>query len=286
MTIKVLTWNVGYGNGEPISIRRAAGITEVIAAAAPDLVCLQEVAGPQDAYAAELHSLAAALGMQQRWAVASRKKSLPVAVMWNPHRAELLSWDDSYADLFYHGAGIASFEVAGLGRPLSVASVHLHPHSGNKRIDEASQFHMKADRGQLYIVAGDFNGLGPEHIDLEPNWSETRAGNVVARTLPHRPGETPVGDRRVAWNMANVGFTDACAGSGDLTPTGSHIRIDWILVSRALAPALAGYSVGDNTTVARMSEAGQVADGKRIAVSDHRPVWCLLDPAKVAGTAE
>ena len=286
MTIKILTWNLGYGNGEPISQRRAAGITEVIATTAPDLVCLQEVAGPQDTYAAELHSLAAALGMQQRRAVASRRKSLPVAVMWNPDRAELRSWDDTYTDLYYHGMGIASFEVAGLNRPLSVASVHLHPHSGNKRIDEASQFHMKADRGQLFIVAGDFNGLGPEHIDPEPNWSKSRPGNVVARTLPHRPGQIPVGDRRLAWNMANAGFTDACTGSGDLTPTGSHIRVDWILVSQALAPALAGYGVGDNTATARMSEARQEPDGERIAVSDHRPVWCLLDPDRIAGTVE
>jgi hypothetical protein len=97
-------------------------------------------------------------------------------------------------------------------------------------------------------------------------------GNVVrtdhhADQLRHRadflPPSTPrLGDRRVAWNLATAKFADACAGP-TYEATGSHIRVDQMHLSEALAQT--GYRVGDH-------------DG----LSDHKPVIIELDPSLIA----
>jgi endonuclease/exonuclease/phosphatase family metal-dependent hydrolase len=267
--VRILSWNLGAGNPGGLPETNIKSITAAIRSLDPDIVCFQEIAVGAHDGASSFHRIRDSLALDGRMGVSSRERALATAVLWKPGAAELREQTTHYADLCYHGLTLLSLNVTGLDRPLAVASVHLHPHSPEARLAEAAVLHMKADKGQLTAVLGDFNNLGAH--DPEPDWSATRAGNRASRCLPHAPGERPFGDRRLAWRMAMAGYVDAAAGDPAPAATASHIRVDWALLSTALAPALTGYRVGDDA-----------ATGTKPETSDHRPLWVDIDPDRLS----
>ncbi|MEY9861350.1 endonuclease/exonuclease/phosphatase family metal-dependent hydrolase [Catenulispora sp. GAS73] len=258
--MRLLSWNIkaaeSPGSRHVPNLERIAA---VIDEQRPDIVCLQETALGSDDGADSFRTLRKLLGMDGRLQSGQRTESRATAVLWRSDTAGLRQQATHYTG-FYHSAAIVALNVTGLSTPLTVASIHLHPHSADARVIEASVFHMKADKGQLTVLAGDFNGLGAH--DPEPSWADTRPGNRASRCLP-APLGTPVedlrGDRRVAWNLATAGYTDACLGP-EYEKTASHIRVDWALLSQALAPALTGYRVAEHSDL-----------------SDHKPIVVDLE---------
>ncbi|OLE27521.1 MAG: hypothetical protein AUG49_05125 [Catenulispora sp. 13_1_20CM_3_70_7] len=259
--MKLLSWNIKAA--ESLGSRHVPdldGLAAAIDAQGVDIVCLQETGLGADDGAGAFWALRKTLQMEGHLAPGPRTESRATAVLWRPEVAELRSHTTHYRELFYHSAAIVALNVNGLSNPLTAASVHLHPHSADARLAEASVFHMKADKDQLTIVAGDFNGLGAG--DPEPSWADARPGNRAARCVPAPPG-TPVsqrvGDRRVAWNLATAGFADACQGPA-YEATGQHIRVDQAYLSEALAPTLTDYHVVDHN-----------------GLSDHKAIAIELD---------
>jgi len=261
--MRLLSWNVKAAES-PSSrhVPNLEGIAAAIDAQGVEIVCLQEVAlGPDEGSIGPLRDL---LGMDGCLQAGPRSESRATAVLWRPGEIELRTQVTHYAELFYHSAAVVILNVTGLAVPVMVVSGHLHPHSADARVMEAAVFHMKADADQLTILGCDANGIGAH--DPEPSWADTRSGNRASRCVPAPPGtlvEDLRGDRRVAWNLAAAGYTDACPGP-DYEATGSHIRVDQIHVSAALAPALAGYRVVGH-------------DG----LSDHKKIVVDLDLSKV-----
>jgi len=263
LPVRILSWNIKYG-APPDDPARLERIAEAISEHQPDIVCLQECGAHGDGGAA-LERLQTLLDMDGGSAVTARPGALTVAVLW---RTGLVTptapFDTHYAPRCYHGLGLARLAVH--GRRLTVASLHLHPHSPEARLDEASALHMYADRDQLTAALGDYNNVGLH--DPEPDFTQTRPGNVASRALiPDKPGGQLLADRRVAQRLAMAGYIDAC-DDPDPAPTGAHIRIDWAMLSAPLAPALTGYVAGDRE--------------QHRHLSDHVPIRIDLDLALLA----
>jgi endonuclease/exonuclease/phosphatase family metal-dependent hydrolase len=169
--VRLLSWNIKAA--ESPGSRHVPDL-EAIAAAideqCPDVVCVQEAAlGPDDG-AGSFWTLRKLLGMGGRLQTGPRSESRAAAVLWRPGAIELRSQTTHYASqVVYHAASIVDLNVTGLAKPLTVASVHLHPHSADARVIEASVFHMKADKDQLTVVAGDLRELvfGAGQADAE-----------------------------------------------------------------------------------------------------------------------
>lgn len=159
--MRLLSWNIKAAESPGSKHSpNLEGIAAAIEAQNPDVVCLQEAAlGPDDG-TGSFWTLRELLGMDGRLQPGPRNESRATAVLWHPAAIELHSQATHYAELFYHSATIVTLNVASLGRPLTVASAHLHPHSADARLIEASVFHMKADASQLTVLAADANGIG------------------------------------------------------------------------------------------------------------------------------
>ncbi|MDH6624358.1 endonuclease/exonuclease/phosphatase family metal-dependent hydrolase [Streptomyces sp. LBL] len=229
---------------------------------------------------------------------ANTHRSWYTAVLWNP--ASGAHVPGSYRPLgapdFWHGLTTAGFDI-GAVEPLTVVSYHGHPGSPVWRTEEARRIKMILRRTggvKPSIVVGDFNALsaarvpGPDgtlrYYDAEA-YAAQRHDDLEYQVQDGSIGGEQLADRRQTEMLLRDGYmVDAAAhlgapwqatvghwpdGQGDPDPWGER-RIDLILVSRPVAPALTAYGVMD-------SEAA-------LAGSDHRIVWTTLAPAGIAAT--
>jgi endonuclease/exonuclease/phosphatase family metal-dependent hydrolase len=162
-------------------------------------------------------------------------------------------------------------------RPLMACSVQLAHEHGADRLRAAKRYTRYAARGKLSILAGDINEVWPDcpgHAEFEPDWALLPAHSRAHKTLD--PGDRAPGqwmsDRRTGTVLVEAGWVNVGCRVGDMTPTVQHdvdngqgARIDHILVSPDLAPAVTFYQVD-------VSQVGSQA-------SDHRAEWAVLDPA-------
>ncbi|WP_188196677.1 endonuclease/exonuclease/phosphatase family protein [Nonomuraea sp. SYSU D8015] len=159
-------------------------------------------------------------------------------------------------------------------RVLKLCSVHMAYHDGDARMSEAKRYSRYAASGEFSVLAGDFNSLWPDcprHDELEPDWTALPDHARGHKTLG--PGDRAAGewvsDRRAGTVLAEAGWVNVGCLAGDMRPTvqpevdnGQGARIDHILVSRGLAPAVvaSSYDVDDSSIGARAS------DHKRVSV--------------------
>lgn len=133
--------------------------------------------------------------------------------------------------------------------------------------------------GQHAIIAGDCNSIAPDcpghQPEREPEWDR-----LPPHKRHHKSQMTGDGqfrsDRRALARLASAGLANAGCLAGNVTPTvypdvdsGQGARIDHILVSPALAPAVIPRSY-----TVHSSQAGRQA-------SDHRMISVQLDLARV-----
>jgi endonuclease/exonuclease/phosphatase family metal-dependent hydrolase len=244
-----LTYNIHGWKGIDgrVDVERLA---RIIAASRADIVGLNEVFHPllsAGASRAALDALADALGMAYAFGVALTPQFAfaPLASYGNA----LLTRYPLLAHAGHHLTPVPNHEQRGLlearvllpdgRRTLSVYVTHLDHHSETVRATQwaaVAQWTVR-DRSQPHVVMGDFNALAP--VDYAARQMEMAAlqntdwsRHLVADGL------------HVVPRVLKTRYVDACAESnpGSALPTfpstAPLIRIDYIFVSQALAPAV------------------------------------------------
>ncbi|NEB01886.1 endonuclease/exonuclease/phosphatase family protein [Streptomyces sp. SID13726] len=218
------------------------------------------------------------------------------AALWKPGAVGYVP--DSYRPLgvpdFWHGLTTIAFDV-GSGEPVVLVVYQGDPFRPDWRFQEALRIKglLRRTGGvKPAVVVGDFNSLsaarvpGPDgalvfydgeayaeqdHDDLE---YQVQAGTMGGAQLADR-GQSEVLLRRgymvdvaahlgAPWQATTGHWED---GKGDPDPWGPR-RIDLILATRPVAPAVTAYGVLDSETA--------------LAGSDHRIIWATVDPALIA----
>jgi hypothetical protein len=203
------------------------------------------------------------------------------ALLWNPKTVTLVpgSYRPYGAPDFWHGCTTARFDL-GAGEPLLVAAYHADPFRrtggvkpgvivGDFNAPLAAKIDDDGYRGRRYYDVEPY--LEQDHDDLE---FQVQAGTIGGRQLADRR-QTEVLLRRgymvdaaahlgAPWQPTVGHWPD---GQGDPDPWGPR-RIDLILASRPIAPALVSFHTH---TSAAADEA-----------ADHRPIVVELDPAQIS----
>jgi endonuclease/exonuclease/phosphatase family metal-dependent hydrolase len=280
--MRVLTFNIhGWRtqDGRP----NFAAVARVIAATQADIVGLNEVYYPRGIEGAPgpaLEALAAQLGMHfvfgpcLRWPA---QDNLPADAYGNA----LLSRWPILAGAAHHLTPVPDREQRGLlearialpdGRPFTAYVTHLDHKDEDARLVQlrALRTWTVRDRNRPHLVMGDFNAIAP--------WDFAGRPEALTRLTRHAKGQNLVhadkGGPQVVPQMEKAGYVDAYGRVGKpgaqtyLNIVEPQIRIDYIFLSQALAPALVDCGIW-------AEEAGTEA-------SDHRPVWADFDLEKLA----
>jgi exodeoxyribonuclease III len=223
--LRALTYNVKFGGADG----RWPAILDVVRAADPDVVALQELRGFDQS---TLEHAAAALGM--RAFLAPSWFGQPVGVLAKRHYA--VRETAALRFPFHHAAAIVSLTTdAG---PLTVVSAHLCPYSGRRRYWEASRLRRLA-RHESVLIMGDLNTLEPgvDHADRLAALPE-----AYRRRHVRRGGAV---DTRAISTLLDAGFVDVARALdrvGHTAPTRHgggvefhDMRLDYILATPALA---------------------------------------------------
>ncbi|MEY9840494.1 endonuclease/exonuclease/phosphatase family protein [Streptacidiphilus sp. EB103A] len=217
------------------------------------------------------------------------------AVLWNPDTVQLV--DGSYrpygAPDFWHGCTTARFDI-GAREPVLVASYHGDPFRPDARAGEALRLKgifRQTGGVKPGLCLGDFNSIsaaevedgqgGRQYYDAEP-YLDMQHDDLEFQVQPSAVGGIQLADRRPTQALLRNGYmVDAAAhlgapwqptvghwqdGQGDPDPWGAR-RIDLILASRSVAPALSGYQAHRSTAAE--------------AASDHLPVYVDVDPNSI-----
>ncbi|MEY9958839.1 endonuclease/exonuclease/phosphatase family protein [Streptacidiphilus sp. MAP5-52] len=217
------------------------------------------------------------------------------ALLWNPDTVQPI--DGSFrpygAPDFWHGCATVSFDI-GAREPILVASYHGDPFRPDARANEALRLKgmfRRTGGARPGLCLGDFNSIsaaevptgqgGHQYYDAEP-YLDMHHDDLEFQVQPGTAGGVQLADRRPTAALLRGGYmVDAAAhlgapwqptvghwqdGQGDPDPWGAR-RIDLILASRPLAPALRGYQT-------HKSAAAQAA-------SDHLPVYVDVEPSSV-----
>ncbi|MFI6108179.1 endonuclease/exonuclease/phosphatase family protein [Streptomyces sp. NPDC051310] len=195
------------------------------------------------------------------------------AVFWQ-RDIELLGTERPAHELtHWHGHGLATLGLPGWSAPLRFLVAHLDPFSPTGRRIESDHLRRYADPSLPPLVVGmDANSLPPG--DPEPDWSRVprhrRGDHLLASE--DRSDRAPL--RRLLGDPSDPLLVDAGALMGDRSPTygapapgEAERRIDLLLLSPSLVPALAEYRSPDPWPEPR---------GERPPASDHRPVTVRL----------
>jgi endonuclease/exonuclease/phosphatase family metal-dependent hydrolase len=243
--VRVLTYNL-HGWRDAHGQIDVARLARVIQASQADIVGLNEVfhplTPPGEARPA-LNLLAEALGMEAAFGVALTPQFAfaPLASYGNA----LLTRYPLLAHAGHHLTPIEGHEQRGLlearvllpdGRtPFSVYVTHLDHLSEAARVRQlAAVFQWTVrDRDRPHLLMGDFNALAPSDFAADPAALAALQDKADLRRLV---GE----DMEVVPRLLRRGYIDAQAGEAAPTFPADHpaVRIDYIWLSAALAPAL------------------------------------------------
>ncbi|MFF2145531.1 endonuclease/exonuclease/phosphatase family protein [Kitasatospora sp. NPDC058190] len=218
------------------------------------------------------------------------------AILWNPATVAPVkrSFRAYGAPDFWHGLTTLQFDIGGV-EPFLVASYHGDPIRPDGRFGEALRLKSVFRRTggpRPGIAAGDYNAVSAARIpdsggarrfyDAEPYTGQVH-DDLEYQCLPETVGATNMADRRQTEALLrNDYLVDSAAylnapwrptvghwadGQGDPDPWGER-RIDLVLATRPVAPALVRYRV-------HVTKASEEA-------ADHRPVYVDIDPSKAS----
>ncbi|GGU55744.1 hypothetical protein GCM10010211_20670 [Streptomyces albospinus] len=218
------------------------------------------------------------------------------ALMWNPNAVGVIegSYRPFGAPDYWHGCTTVRFDV-GAKEPILVASYHGDPFRPDFRYNESLRLKgtFRTTGGvKPGFVLGDLNSIsaaevddgqgGRRYYDDEP-YTEMDHDDLEFQVQAGTIGTTQLADRRQTETLLRKDYmVDAAAhlgapweptvghwadGQGDPDPWGPR-RIDLILASRTVAPALTAYRT-------HRSPAAEQA-------SDHLPVLADFDPSNIS----
>jgi exodeoxyribonuclease III len=263
MPLRVMTYNIKNGGWDGRHRHRLADVVEVIRAAAPDVLALQELRGFTPS--AGTPDLAAALGL--RAYLARSWFGQPVAVLVRP--AARVTAAGAVHRPFHHAAVRVTLDTA--AGPLHVIGTHLHPYWGLRRLVEAGWLAsaFRRYRDGLALLLGDLNTLDPwtdHQATIERLSARYRRRHLRARA-------TAVDSRAIA-RLDRAGLVDlfrrAGRGEPQTVPTRhgggaefSGMRLDYIF--------------GTPPVAARVRWCEVPRGGALERASDHYPVLAELD---------
>ncbi len=256
MTLRLMTWNIKTGGGD-----RLPAIIEVVRAAQPDILALQELRDFHRYEQRTMLEFAAAVGMTAH--LSRSALGQPVAVLARPPLA--MTHRRAVRWRLHHAAAVAVIPTA--SGPITVVSTHLDPFSPYRRMREARWLAARYG-GERTLLAGDLNGLAPGE-----DHTEALAAQPALYRRRHLTSDGSV-DTRALESFAAAGFTDLgrTVGSGDLrtVPTtglrGHEFgegRLGYVLAGAAVAPSARSLTV--------------IRGGAAEYASDHYPVRVELD---------
>ncbi|MEV6350662.1 endonuclease/exonuclease/phosphatase family protein [Actinoplanes sp. NPDC051851] len=264
MRLRLMTWNIKTGGVDRRERIRLPAIAQVISAARPDLLCLQELRDFDRSGGRRMRDLAHAAGMVPH--LARSVFGQPVAVLVRPplrmDRTASVTWR------LHHAAAVALIGLGG-GAHLTVVSTHLNPFSPDRRRREARFLALRyASTTARVVLAGDLNGLHPADDH------EAALDGLDAAYRRRHLGPDGAVDSRALAAFAGAGFTDLwrVAGDGDprTVPTSrgggaefGGMRLDYVLASPPVAAAAREMRV--------------IRGGATEHASDHYPVRVDLD---------
>lgn len=247
MTVRLITWNIRTGGGD-----RLPALRDVLRRHSPDLLCLQELRGFDQA---RLDRLAASLGLVGHLARSVFGQPVAALARRRPDRTRSVSWR------LHHAA--AALTVG----DLTLVSTHLNPFSPERRRREATwlaaRFHAVSP---MVLLAGDLNGLNPHEkhdlSSLDPRYHRRHTGpggTVDTRGL----AAFESGGLRDLWRRAGAGDgrtvpTTGCGG-GEF----GAMRLDYVLGNPAVAE--------------RVRELRVLRGGETEYASDHYPLLADFD---------
>lgn len=262
MTLRVMTWNIKTGGYDRGGADRLPGIASVIAAAAPDLLALQELRN--FTRGDRLGSFAAALDMTP--VLARSAVGQPVAVLVRRPAPVLRSRTVRWR--LHHAA--AAVTVPTDGGELTLVSAHLNPFHPRRRAREARWLAARvASPAGMSILAGDLNALDPatDHTD--------RLAQLAPLYRRRHLAPDGTADTSTIAALERTGFVDlwrtaGTPGAGLTAPTTegggrefSGMRLDYLLASPPAAAVTRSCRV--------------LRGGATEHASDHYPVVADLD---------
>ncbi|WP_328373137.1 hypothetical protein OG800_49750 (plasmid) [Streptomyces sp. NBC_00445] len=147
---------------------------------------------------------------------------------------------------YHHVMGWANLVVPGMGGLLELRNLHLDPSDPRNRAREVSPLMFLAAPGRRSLTVGDINSIGVGFP--EPDWTQMQRHQLNGQL--RSPGEAEESDREAVELLARAGFVDAASRFGQETVATAAFgegdvprRMDLVLSSPALAPALVGYQV-------------------------------------------
>lgn len=178
-----------------------------------------------------------------------------VVIMYAPDALPApADYNVDFADQFEHGVGVAAWDV-GLPRKLSVCTTHLSPFSSLRGLAEAQEARWTAlrygdrqkDDHYYGVIGADFNAP-----PLFKPVADVSRMNVIDRANRFRDAECTVPNTDIAEAFARAGFVDTSQILHERTRderylkrTGKSDRIDWMLVTERLRPAVTGGALLD-----------------------------------------
>ena len=207
--VRLLTWNVHGSAGLDVP-----AVADVLHAAAPDVITLQEVQQRQ------ADALAAALGMTVRWAFKHWPVIQPpegVAIL-SPHALhDTRAWTLRAAPPWdWRRRVVLSAEVRRPGLRVGVLDVHLSPHGAvGQRAREAGRVLDAARRGPpLVLIGGDLNEVPGgtalaafEAAGWTDAWAAVRGDELGATSWHAGSPARDLPDRRIDYVLAPPGAT-------------------------------------------------------------------------------
>ncbi|HQS44916.1 MAG: endonuclease/exonuclease/phosphatase [Rhizobiales bacterium 24-66-13] len=262
--IRIMTYNTLFGGFDGNDGRRFDLQVELIRAANPDILLVQEWKGFLADGACRLFE--AERRLERRALLAPAPVTGQNTAVLVKQGIEVIRFETD-TDHFHHAAAIAELRVPGFDRPLTAISVHLCPNGPHVRLREASYLINHAIDDAYVIVGGDFNNVSPHS-------AEPALGELPARFRARYADETGKADRRTLAALEAAGFIDIAFRLGvHETPTvpgaafkGSEFvpfRCDYLMSTAALAERVRHYEVVDDP---RADEA-----------SDHYPILCDVE---------
>lgn len=277
MKLTVMSINVKHGAVKTSDGRaedRWPGIVDIIQGVNPDILLLQEASFWTE-------------NLCRQWARAERDLRMRIHIGPSStgahtaigHRPEI-PWsthEERYARHTMHGFTHISFDL-GLEWPLVVIAAHLSPYSAQVAAQEMQLIAARAYRyGGVAVIGGDMNH--PPLGDPDPDWQAVRPYNRSARTVPTDPGEPLRGNTIVGQIAHRADLTDIAAHKADTlddqslrAPTGHHglIRVDWMLTTPAVLPAVEDYQRIDTRPHTDHDATAITLDTNRIDVTQAR----------------